>query len=145
MTFNTKCNLLFVYGTLRNDPSHELFHLLPHDADFIGEGYVNGRLYDLGDYPGMVLSLNSSEQVKGELYNISQSKLDSALDILDQFEGCGRSASLPHEYRRELVNVFITTGNSITAWAYVLNKPVEGLQLIDSGDYRSWRASIGHK
>jgi gamma-glutamylcyclotransferase (GGCT)/AIG2-like uncharacterized protein YtfP len=145
MTFNTVCNLIFVYGTLRNDPLHELFHLLAHDAEFIGEGYVNGCLFNLGDYPGMVLSVNSSEQVKGELYKISQIKLNTALDILDQFEGCGHFASQPCEYRRELVNVFITTDKSITAWAYVLNKSTEGLQPIDSGDYLSWRASRGHK
>ena len=46
---------LFVYGTLRDDPAHDMFHVLAANAELIGEATVAGRLYDLGEYPGLVL------------------------------------------------------------------------------------------
>src|SRR5207244_1117859 len=60
---------LFVYGTLRRDPAHEMFHLLARTAHFVGEARVAGRLYDLGAYPGMTLSPNG-KYVKGEIYEV---------------------------------------------------------------------------
>jgi gamma-glutamylcyclotransferase (GGCT)/AIG2-like uncharacterized protein YtfP len=132
--------LLFVYGTLRRDSSHELYHLLARHGHFVGDGRVRGRLFDLGSYPGMTLEIDNG-YVLGELYEITSSWQD-VIDRLDKYEGCSADDPAPHEYRRELVQALLPTGERVTAWAYVLNRDPRGLPVIESGDYLSWRASV---
>jgi gamma-glutamylcyclotransferase (GGCT)/AIG2-like uncharacterized protein YtfP len=143
VTHRASSNLIFVYGTLRKDAAHELFHVLARNAAFVGEAVVRGRLFNLGSYPGLVLSDGPAETVKGELYEIVHSKREAVLDLLDHYEGCAPDDRQPHEYRRELVEVSTTTGANVQAWVYLLNRPTDGLEPIDSGDYLAWRASGG--
>lgn len=94
---------LFVYGTLRRDPAHDMFHLLARAARFLGEAQVQGRLYDLGAYPGMTLT-NDDRYVKGELYEIHPERWQETIRQLDEYEGCSEADPPPHEYRRESIN-----------------------------------------
>jgi gamma-glutamylcyclotransferase (GGCT)/AIG2-like uncharacterized protein YtfP len=127
---------LFVYGTLRRDPSHDMFHLLARAARFLGEAEVQGRLYDLGAYPGMTLT-NDDRLVKGELYEIHSERWQETIRQLDEYEGCSEADHPPHEYRRELVDARLETGERLSAWSYVLNRPSASLPKISSGDYLS--------
>lgn len=131
---------LFVYGTLRRDPSHDMFHVLARVARFLGEAEVQGRLYDLGAYPGIALT-DDNRLVKGELYEIQPEHWREAIQRLDEYEGCHESDPLPHEYRRELVHARLNDGRRLSAWAYVLNRPIDGLPEISSGDYLSVASS----
>jgi pyruvate carboxylase len=132
---------LFVYGTLRDDPGHEMFHVLARNAKFVGEATVAGRLYDLGEYPGLVLSSERTDRVKGELYRLSEATAGNTLSVLDDYEGMGPSEPTPHEYRRALVTAYLTDGKSSTAWAYILDRPSTSLPRIMSGDFSEWRSS----
>lgn len=134
------CDLVFVYGTLTRDSGNDTSLFLAQNAFCSGQGFVRGRLYNLGSYPGMVLSEAPDETVRGELYEIAGERREAVLDRLDEYEGCGTSDPQPHEYRRELADVFTIDGDIVTAWTYVLNQPTDGLELIDSGDYLTWRA-----
>ncbi|HEV7487226.1 MAG TPA: gamma-glutamylcyclotransferase family protein [Thermoanaerobaculia bacterium] len=125
---------LFVYGTLRRDLAHEMFHLLARTARFVDEARVAGRLYDLGDYPGMTLSPNGS-YVKGEIYDVRSDQWERVIQRLDEYENCREDDPEPHEYRRELVHAELPSGQTVQAWAYVLNRPAQGLREIVSGDY----------
>jgi gamma-glutamylcyclotransferase (GGCT)/AIG2-like uncharacterized protein YtfP len=125
---------LFVYGTLRRDPAHEMFQLLARTARFVSEARVAGRLYDLGTYPGMTLSPNDT-YVKGELYDVHPDHWQNAIEQLDAYEACRDADPQPHEYRRELVRAELPSGKAVRAWAYVLNRPVLGFREIPSGDY----------
>ena len=131
---------LFVYGTLRRDPTHELYHLLARHARFLGDARVRGRLFDLGEYPGMTVE-ESNGYVSGELYEVT-SDWPYVIARLDEYEGCTADDVQPHEYRRELVEALRPVGEPITAWAYVLNRDPRGLPVIESGDYLSWRRSF---
>ena len=123
-------DLLFVYGTLRRGfPMHRL--LRPH-AVLLGEGRVQGRLYEVGGYPGLVLE--GDGLVKGELYRLRRP--NSALRVLDRYEGCSPSDPQPHEYRRILAEIHRVRGGRVWAWLYEYRLPVAGLELIPSGDYR---------
>jgi gamma-glutamylcyclotransferase (GGCT)/AIG2-like uncharacterized protein YtfP len=51
------------------------------NSKFIGEATANGRLFDLGAYPGLV-SGQSKTPVIGEVYEID----DQVLNEMDQFE-----------------------------------------------------------
>ena len=58
--------LVFVYGSLmRKVPSAASKWLYQHAA-FITEDTVLGRLYDLGQYPGLVLDQESGKLICGE-------------------------------------------------------------------------------
>jgi gamma-glutamylcyclotransferase (GGCT)/AIG2-like uncharacterized protein YtfP len=127
---------LFVYGTLRSDPRHEMFHVLAKTATFLGDARVAGRLYDLGAYPGMSLSGNG-QNVKGELYEVHPNHWSDVIQKLDEYEGCSDRDAQPHEYRRELVSAELRSGEPVEAWAYVLNRDARGLREIASGDYLS--------
>ncbi len=73
---------LFVYGTLKRGCKN---HAQLAGQIYLGEartatGY---RLYDLGDYPGMVSDATDTEGVTGEIWSVD----DTALARLDAFEG----------------------------------------------------------
>src|SRR5438552_14406724 len=129
---------LFVYGTLRRDPSHEMFHLLAKYGRFVGDATVSGRLFDLGEYPGMVSS-DHTGRVIGELYEIDHANWDHVIARLDEYEGCSIGDPQPHEYRRELINARLASGLSLPAWAYVLSNWPTNYREIKSGDYLDWR------
>lgn len=75
-------HLIFVYGTLkRGCKNHAQMAGQTYLADArSGAGY---RLYDLGDYPGLVPDENDRDGVLGEIWSVDE----AALRRLDQFEG----------------------------------------------------------
>lgn len=121
---------LFVYGTLRRRAGHPMGVLL-RDAQFVGEGTVPGRLYDLGPYPGMLPGSQPRDRVRGEVYRLQSPKL--RLGQLDHYEGCGGAAG--DEYRRRRMTVRMDDGATVSAWLYVYNGAVRAGQRIAGGDY----------
>ncbi|MGZ8711166.1 MAG: gamma-glutamylcyclotransferase family protein [Thermoanaerobaculia bacterium] len=130
---------IFVYGTLRSDPAHEMFHLLAKHARFVGDATVPGHLFDLGDYPGMISSDDGS-RVFGEVYELASLDWQRIIGRLDEYEGCSPSDPEPREYRREVVKARLASGDTLPAWAYVLNRWPAGFREIESGDYLAARA-----
>ena len=130
---------IFVYGTLRRDPAHELYHLIARHGRFVEDAKVRGKLFDLGAYPGMTLEADNG-YVSGELYEI-MTNWPEVIAGVDKYEGCTTDDPEPHEYRRELVRALRSAGTPVLAWAYVLNRDPRGFRLIESGDYLSWRIS----
>ena len=127
-------NHLFVYGTLMRRFGHPMHEALARCADFIGEASVQGRLYDLGRYPGLVLSYTPADTVVGELYRL---RAPDVLRVLDDYEGCAPGDPEPHEYVRRRVVVSDADGGAIEAWTYVYNRPVEQQARIASGRYEA--------
>jgi gamma-glutamylcyclotransferase (GGCT)/AIG2-like uncharacterized protein YtfP len=141
MTARNGSTNIFVYGTLRRDTQHQLFHLLARNATFLGEAMVQARLYDLGEYPGMVYP--DRGKVLGEVYRVDPTHWDAVIQRLDEYEGCTSSDPEPHEYRRERIEARLMNGIVIPTWAYILNQIPEGLREIKSGNYLEWRAGAG--
>ena len=94
---------LFVYGTLRSQMNDPLHRLLEKDAILVGTGSFQGRLYDLGRYPGVVPSRGKTDRVLGEIYRFREFK--RAFEILDEYEG--------HRFKRRRVTIFQEDGRSI--------------------------------
>ena len=134
---------IFVYGTLREDPDHDLYRVLARSSTFVGDATVNGRLYNLGTYPGLVLSDDPGSRVRGEVYEFQPELEAQTLRILDEYEGCDANDQTPHEYRRELVQLRFPNGETARAWAYLLNRDPAGLEMIRGGDYLEWRRNVG--
>jgi gamma-glutamylcyclotransferase (GGCT)/AIG2-like uncharacterized protein YtfP len=115
---------LFAYGTLM---SGEFRHwmLAAGGMESVVTASVEGILFDLGEYPGLVLS--GSGAVLGELIRFRN--LAIILQRLDEEEGA--------EYRREAVRVRLSDGSTQAAWAYVLAMVPASKPVIASGDWRS--------
>lgn len=122
---------LFVYGTLREGVKHPMHAVLANHADLIGEAVFQGRLYDLGAFPGVVPSDRPEDLVHGEVYHLRHP--DRALRALDRYEGVMETGGT--RFRRERADVTLKTGDVACAWIYVYNWPVRGCGLISSGDY----------
>lgn len=130
---------LFVYGTLRRSIPGSRFYLIADRVEFVDFAWVYGRLYALGDYPGLVRSPSFRSRVRGEIYRLRNPR--QVMRLLDDYEGCGRRHRRPHEYRRERVCPSLENGGRVRAWCYVYARTPRGLQRIRSGDYAGWIAS----
>lgn len=123
---------IFVYGTLRRAASRSRHDLL-QPATLIGRGTFQGRLYDLGDYPGVVASDDPADLVHGEIHRLHDPA--ATLARLDRYEGCDESAATPTEYVRAVADIRLPAGGSVHAYVYVYQRSLAGLRRIDSGDY----------
>lgn len=122
---------LFVYGQLRRGQiGHQRLGLEARTC-WLGEARLHGRLYDLGDYPGLILG--GSDIVHGELVGFD----DPALwPLLDEYEDYNPAQPACSEYIREEVRLL---GGMDHAWAYIYGRSVEGRPLMPSG---VWQASL---
>jgi gamma-glutamylcyclotransferase (GGCT)/AIG2-like uncharacterized protein YtfP len=125
---------LFVYGTLRQEAKNEKAYLLTKHARFMGNARFQGKLFDLGDYPGAIPSDDPQAVVYGEVYALEPSMRNTVLTILDEYEGCGPNAEVPSEFRRERTIVTLDDGKKVVAWVYLYNLTEVGAP-IPSGDY----------
>lgn len=107
--------------------------LLAQKVCFVADGCLQATLYDLGRYPGAVLSTNPAEQVKGEVYLLHQAP--KLFEILDDYEECTQRHPPPHEYKRVVAEIVTSEGTTLLAWTYLYNRPIETLLRISSGDY----------
>jgi gamma-glutamylcyclotransferase (GGCT)/AIG2-like uncharacterized protein YtfP len=122
---------LFVYGSLRRaaSPMHDM---LAQSCHYVGEGLLQGRLYEVNWYPGAVESAYSEDKVVGEVYQI----VDSGILVrLDEYEACSDNFSQPHEYIRKRCWIQRPNSQAIKAWVYVFNHSLDGCRRIFSGDY----------
>lgn len=120
---------LFVYGTLRRQMNDPLHRLLEQHAVLVGTGSFQGKLYDLGRYPGAIPSSGKTDRVLGEIYRFSDSQ--RALEILDGYEG--------HRFKRKRVTIVQESGQSIACWIYLYTRSVRHRPRISSGDYIRYR------
>ncbi|HVQ38718.1 MAG TPA: gamma-glutamylcyclotransferase family protein [Pyrinomonadaceae bacterium] len=115
-------HLVFIYGSLRSGCAGAMSVRFPN-SKFIADAKVNGRLYDLGAYPGLRLD-ESSPLVIGEVYEISEETLNS----LDDFETSSN-------YSRSQVEVLVGADRR-DCWTYEPDPDSYSLRtLIPSGDW----------
>ncbi|MDP1773218.1 MAG: gamma-glutamylcyclotransferase family protein [Methylobacter sp.] len=124
---------IFVYGTLRRDANSETHQLLAKHAEFVNDATYQGKLYKIDYYPGAVPSDDPNDAVQGEVYRLHQA--DVMLRQFDQYEEFGPEFPEPNEYLRLKQTVALKNGRTVTAWVYVYNHPIEGLELIESANF----------
>ncbi len=101
---------------------------LGREARWLGRAQVEGRLYRITHYPGLVAGRGV---VVGDLYYFDGPSEPPAW--LDVYEGCDGDATA--EYRRESWPVTLTGGRCIAAWCYLYQRPTQGRARIRSGDF----------
>jgi gamma-glutamylcyclotransferase (GGCT)/AIG2-like uncharacterized protein YtfP len=115
-------HLVFVYGTLRRGGARPMSIRFPN-SKFIGDARVSGSLYDLGDYPGLLLN-ESNSLVIGEVYEVD----DEILNGLDDFEAASN-------YWRKQVEISLGIQRRI-CWVYEPEpESYSPSTLITSGDW----------
>jgi gamma-glutamylcyclotransferase (GGCT)/AIG2-like uncharacterized protein YtfP len=133
LTVREYCAYFFAYGTLRKNAASPLSALLAREAEFVAQGALRAALYDLGSYPGAVLSDDPFDRVAGDVYWLRDAQ--ALFDVLDAYEECSQHYKQPHEYRRALVDVATPDAAPLSAWTYLYNRPTGTLQRIAGGDY----------
>jgi gamma-glutamylcyclotransferase (GGCT)/AIG2-like uncharacterized protein YtfP len=129
-------NHLFVYGTLRRSFQHPLAELLARHAKFVGRGIFQGRLYDLGSYPGVISSDNAADRVHGDVYELHQaSRLLGQLDYYEEYHPGRPQQSL---YLRKAVSIAVPAQPPLQAWIYLYNRSIQNQTWIESGDYLAY-------
>ena len=128
-------DLLFVYGTLLPECNLSISTQFLKEAEFIGHGYVFAKLYDLGDYPAMVLDITHEHKVFGQIYRLHSPK--KTLALLDEYEDINPSFPENNEYIRAVVKV-ISGERALNAYAYLYVNDVLPFKKIHSGDYLSY-------
>lgn len=124
---------VFTYGTLlRGESRAAAFDDARHAAV---AGRVNGRLFDLGEYPGMLPDPARAGWVVGELRSPVGAVLLGKLDAIEEFPGYDVEGGL---YRRRIVDVEAAGGGTVRAWTYVVGDPGDAPP-IASGDWRAHR------
>lgn len=129
-TSDNGSELVFVYGTLRRGGSNA-FRM--DGAEFVGEGFVRGKLYAISWYPGLVVEDGAGE-VRGDVFRVGS----DLLIALDEFEGLSAGEIEGSEYRRVITRVYlhgVSTDEGIEAWAYEWIGSVDESTRILSGDW----------
>lgn len=129
--------LLFVYGTLLAGMDNEYARFLKNHSQIIDKGTMQGRMYMIDWYPGVVESENKADQVHGQVLEIV-SDVKELLERLDEYEGYSGFESVSSEFVRK--QLAITCGNKIrNCWVYLYNHRVDHFKLIGTGDFLNYR------
>lgn len=129
---------LFVYGTLLSTAGHAMGVRLQRQARLLGEASIQGRLYSLGRYPGLVASADAQDRVHGELLALDNPA--ATLKWLDAYEGIVPGNHDQNEYERTERPVCLASGEEVAAWVYLYRKDVRHLPPIPGG---RWKPGTG--
>lgn len=124
--------LVFVYGTLRRGASNAW---RMDGAEWLGAGEVEGRLYRIDWYPGLVLDPGQG-RVAGDLWRVKAGHLAE----LDAFEGASTEEVEGAEYRRVKARILGVDPVRSEAWVWEWRGPEREEDRIAGGD---WLAAIG--
>ncbi|MFT2098310.1 gamma-glutamylcyclotransferase [Marinomonas sp. 2405UD66-6] len=117
-------NIVAVYGTLREGLTN---HKLIAGCKRIGLGWLTGfRMYNLGEYPGVIPTHDESGRIRVEWYDVPDDVLVE-LDRLEEFDPDALQTSL---YLRK--RVFSPYGQG---WIYIYNQPLSSAPYMEAGDW----------
>jgi gamma-glutamylcyclotransferase (GGCT)/AIG2-like uncharacterized protein YtfP len=122
---------LFVYGSLMSSAGHPMGERLRREARLLGEASIEGRLYRISWYPGLVAGDGTHSRVHGEVYALNSPV--PTLQWLDAYEGLGSGPADQHDYERVEREVVLASGSQVTACVYVYRKTTAGLRPIPDG------------
>jgi gamma-glutamylcyclotransferase (GGCT)/AIG2-like uncharacterized protein YtfP len=113
--------LLFIYGTLRPDRAPTEIADAAWRLRWLGAGTIRGRRYELGSYPGLVLSEDKTEAVRGEVFEVPDAETLARLDAYEDFRVDDPDGSL---FLRTKAVVTLDNGSEESCWVYVYNRDV---------------------
>ena len=129
---------LFVYGTLLSSYAKNPFKKqFSENSKFIGNAKLSAKLYDLGEFPGIIENQKGEHYVVyGEVYELLNS--DFLFD-LDEYENYFPENLFQSEYIRQKVMVSLNKDDSVLeSWTYWYKELPLKAVFIESGDYLSF-------
>ena len=109
---------LFIYGTLHPDRAPRAIAAVARRLTSIGRATIRARLYNLGEYPGIVLDPAAAPILaNSSLYPMTQTL--AALDAYEDFRPHDPANSL---FLREKAVVTLDDGSDQSCWVYVYNR-----------------------
>ena len=141
--------LLFAYGTLMLTTGIPHVDAALRDAGTsLGPGWIHGRLFDLGDYPGAVAAGPAiageadSPRIRGRLLLLKDPEAFYA--IIDRYEGFEAGNPAASEFIRGRTLAYLPgSDQGILCQVYWYNLPIQGIREIASGDYLAHWQSRG--
>lgn len=101
---------------------------------FVAEGWFQGRMYHISDYPGVIASEDASDRIYGELYKLSDAEV--MLKLLDDYEECAAHHAQPAEYTRIATVIKGVSGRVYEpVWIYLYQWSIEDKAQIQKGDF----------
>jgi gamma-glutamylcyclotransferase (GGCT)/AIG2-like uncharacterized protein YtfP len=125
---------LFVYGTLRPGCAPDEIAHVAAKLRLVGEASVAGELYDLGHYPGAVLSDAPGCRISGLLFELPGDV--SVLRALDEYEEFVPESPAISQFVRVQCEARRPAGNTVPCWIYVYARPLTGARRIADGVWR---------
>jgi gamma-glutamylcyclotransferase (GGCT)/AIG2-like uncharacterized protein YtfP len=108
---------LFIYGTLHPDRAPREIAAVARRLKSICRATVRARLYNFGEYPGIVLD-NAAKPIPGELFAVPDGDTLAALDAYEDFRPSSPAESL---FLREKAIVTLDDGSQESCWVYTYN------------------------
>ena len=133
---------VFVYGTLRAGEVNDINRAAGRNGivmpEWIGAAHVQGRLFDFGSYPGLVID-EEGAPIRDDVYRID----DALVPVLDEIEEVYPGVEGLFRSHRLHVNVNVEgRTDRIDCLIYpVAAAAVAGRPRIESGDWVSHRAN----
>lgn len=124
---------LFAYGTLADCTAPREITATVKRLKCVGEGFILGRLYDIGEYPGAVLADPGDGKVFGKIFELSGDA--SLLMRLDEYEGFDPKRPTTSLYLRKRVTIYRPNRSPLIGWAYEYNRDVNSACVIKTGRY----------
>ena len=116
---------LFIYGTLHPDRAPAAIAATVKLLRPIGRATIQGRLYNLGEYPGVILSEDPTEIVPGEVFVLpDELKALEILTRLDAYEDYRPSDFGNSLYLRQMTTAAMENGFRQPCWVYTYNRQI---------------------
>lgn len=125
---------LFTYGTLQPGMAPQEIAEAVNKLQPVGEGFVRGTLYDLGEFPGAVFDPRSTQKISGMVFRLPDDR--RVLQQLDDYEEFDPSSPDNSLFVRALHPVELSNGQSIPCWIYLYNRKPEGSRILNDGKFQ---------
>jgi gamma-glutamylcyclotransferase (GGCT)/AIG2-like uncharacterized protein YtfP len=122
---------VFFYGTLMAGFDRRRRAGIDTRMRFLGRGWIEGALFDLGLFPAAIPSPGG--RIQGEAYEVDDDP--AVMSKLDEIEGFRPSEPDTSLYTRVPIVVTLDSGTTEQAWVYFYNAPLGRAERISSGDY----------
>jgi gamma-glutamylcyclotransferase (GGCT)/AIG2-like uncharacterized protein YtfP len=127
---------LFSYGTLLPRLAPEEIRPAVRRLRRVGRGFVRGQLFDLGEYPGAILS-RSGGPIVGFVFELPDDP--AVLSQLDEYEGFDPAKPASSLFVRKRRQARLDDGRRVACWVYAYNKSTKAAQPMEGGDYLKTR------
>ncbi len=123
---------VFFYGTLQPRLAPPEIGPTVRRLRRVGRGFVRGQLFDLGEYPGAILTRTGSP-IKGQVFEMPDDP--EILHRLDEYEGFDRLRPASSLFVRKRRHAQLEDGRKIPCWVYAYNRSVKAARIVGGGDY----------